>query len=243
MCPKIYKPVCSGGLTFGNSCEAQAKGFKTWVEGACRQGGEQKCPPGQVLQKPLACPPNARCAMRCVAEPKCGANERLILRGTPFTRCVPSGTVATCAKGQTRVCPRCITRSGSGCACFCMGSPMPVKPGKPGKPAPSTPGTLCPLGTRWEAASCPPNARCLIGGRCVPITPGKCPPGLVWKKTFFGVGMCMPGTTKPDQKRCAPGFELRQVMCIRAPCPALCVPTSKLPAKPTQLPKGTVKKI
>lgn len=34
-CMKIYQPVCAGGLPFGNSCEAECHGHKTWTEGDC----------------------------------------------------------------------------------------------------------------------------------------------------------------------------------------------------------------
>jgi len=34
-CMKIFKPVCAGGQNFGNSCEAECNGFKTWTEGPC----------------------------------------------------------------------------------------------------------------------------------------------------------------------------------------------------------------
>lgn len=38
-CMKIFKPVCAGGRNFGNSCEAECHGHKTWTEGPC---GEKK---------------------------------------------------------------------------------------------------------------------------------------------------------------------------------------------------------
>ena len=34
---KIFKPVCAGGQTYGNSCEAECKGHKTWTEGSCNK--------------------------------------------------------------------------------------------------------------------------------------------------------------------------------------------------------------
>lgn len=35
-CMKIYKPVCGAdGVTYGNSCEAECQGNKTWTEGTC----------------------------------------------------------------------------------------------------------------------------------------------------------------------------------------------------------------
>lgn len=34
-CMKIFKPVCAGGVNYGNSCEAQCHGHKTWTEGRC----------------------------------------------------------------------------------------------------------------------------------------------------------------------------------------------------------------
>lgn len=34
-CMKIFQPVCAGGQTYGNSCEAECQGHKTWKEGPC----------------------------------------------------------------------------------------------------------------------------------------------------------------------------------------------------------------
>lgn len=34
-CMKIFKPVCAGGTNYGNSCEAECNGHKTWTEGPC----------------------------------------------------------------------------------------------------------------------------------------------------------------------------------------------------------------
>lgn len=36
-CMKIFKPVCAGGQNFGNSCEAECHGHKTWTEGQCKK--------------------------------------------------------------------------------------------------------------------------------------------------------------------------------------------------------------
>lgn len=34
-CMKIFMPVCAGGRNFGNSCEAECAGHKTWTDGSC----------------------------------------------------------------------------------------------------------------------------------------------------------------------------------------------------------------
>jgi hypothetical protein len=34
-CMKIFRPVCAQGQNFGNSCEAECHGHKTWTEGQC----------------------------------------------------------------------------------------------------------------------------------------------------------------------------------------------------------------
>lgn len=34
-CMKIFKPVCAGGMNYGNSCEAECHGHKTWTDGRC----------------------------------------------------------------------------------------------------------------------------------------------------------------------------------------------------------------
>lgn len=38
-CMKIFKPVCADGNNYGNSCEAECHGHKTWTDGYC---GEKK---------------------------------------------------------------------------------------------------------------------------------------------------------------------------------------------------------
>ena len=34
-CMKIFQPVCAGGVNYGNSCEAECNGHKTWKDGSC----------------------------------------------------------------------------------------------------------------------------------------------------------------------------------------------------------------
>lgn len=34
-CMKIFEPVCAGGKSYGNSCEAECQGHKTWTKGSC----------------------------------------------------------------------------------------------------------------------------------------------------------------------------------------------------------------
>ncbi|HXH30392.1 MAG TPA: hypothetical protein VNJ01_06245 [Bacteriovoracaceae bacterium] len=34
-CNKIFLPVCAQGSNYGNSCEAECDGHKTWTEGSC----------------------------------------------------------------------------------------------------------------------------------------------------------------------------------------------------------------
>jgi hypothetical protein len=35
-CMKIFKPVCAGGVNYGNSCEAECHGHKSWTDGPCQ---------------------------------------------------------------------------------------------------------------------------------------------------------------------------------------------------------------
>lgn len=41
-CMKIFKPVCADGITYGNSCEAECHGHKTWTEGPCKKESKNK---------------------------------------------------------------------------------------------------------------------------------------------------------------------------------------------------------
>jgi hypothetical protein len=41
-CMKMYQPVCAGGQNFGNSCEAECAGHKTWSEGDCGSSTQKK---------------------------------------------------------------------------------------------------------------------------------------------------------------------------------------------------------
>jgi len=34
-CEKIFQPVCAARVNYGNSCEAECHGNKTWTEGKC----------------------------------------------------------------------------------------------------------------------------------------------------------------------------------------------------------------
>jgi hypothetical protein len=35
-CMKIFAPVCADGQEYGNSCEAECNGHRTWTEGSCK---------------------------------------------------------------------------------------------------------------------------------------------------------------------------------------------------------------
>ncbi len=37
MCTMQYSPVCAGGTTFGNDCQARCEGHTTWTPGECAQ--------------------------------------------------------------------------------------------------------------------------------------------------------------------------------------------------------------
>jgi hypothetical protein len=37
LCMKIFQPVCAAGVSYGNSCEAECNGHKTWTEGSCKK--------------------------------------------------------------------------------------------------------------------------------------------------------------------------------------------------------------
>lgn len=41
-CMKIYQPVCANGVNYGNSCEAECHGNKTWTEGNCAEAPKKK---------------------------------------------------------------------------------------------------------------------------------------------------------------------------------------------------------
>jgi hypothetical protein len=41
-CMKIFQPVCADGQSYGNSCEAECHGNKTWKEGSCADQSKKK---------------------------------------------------------------------------------------------------------------------------------------------------------------------------------------------------------
>jgi hypothetical protein len=42
-CEKIFMPVCGAdGTNYGNSCEAECQGNKTWTEGSCKNSKKKK---------------------------------------------------------------------------------------------------------------------------------------------------------------------------------------------------------
>lgn len=42
-CMKIFQPVCGAdGRPYGNSCEAECHGNKTWTEGSCKAAPKKK---------------------------------------------------------------------------------------------------------------------------------------------------------------------------------------------------------
>lgn len=41
-CMKIFQPVCADGQSYGNSCEAECNGHKTWKEGSCADQKKKK---------------------------------------------------------------------------------------------------------------------------------------------------------------------------------------------------------
>jgi hypothetical protein len=41
-CMKIFEPVCADGVDYGNSCEAECHGSKTWKDGSCSDAPKKK---------------------------------------------------------------------------------------------------------------------------------------------------------------------------------------------------------
>ena len=109
-----------------------------------------------------------------------------------------------CKQAELRLQPVC--KAGAKCAALCL-------------PTPSRAGGLCPDGLRWERQPCPANARCLLGGRCVPPAATK-EAGAVPSKTTAKV--LTPAAHVAV--KCGVGRVPTEVMCIRAPCPTLCLP-------------------
>jgi hypothetical protein len=183
-----------------------------------------KCPAGQSWEK---CAPGAIGTALCPAgglcSPRCKAGERLFLPGTPFARCQPANA-PKCKPDQIEVCASC--RPGARCDCDCARRPD----GKSSDP--------CPPGTRWES-TCPRGALCIIGGRCVPQAGGStCPSGMEWHEVRSPAGHrrgCVPSSDGKERDPCPRGKRLTQVVCVRAPCPALCLPEPDPLPRPEKL--------
>jgi hypothetical protein len=187
-----------------------------------------KCPEGKVWEKCATgaigtrlCPAGGLCI------PKCKGNERLFLSGTPFARC-QSKSARRCAQNEIEVCPVCLP--GRSCDCTCVARP------EPGRQAPDP----CPPGTVWES-TCQRGSICIVGGRCVPQGGGnKCPGGMEWNearhpKTGHVRHGCILTSEAKGRDPCAQGKRLSPVVCVRAPCPALCLPDLEILPKPEKL--------
>ena len=42
ICNKIFMPVCAGGVSYPNSCEAECYGHKKWTDGQCPEPKKKK---------------------------------------------------------------------------------------------------------------------------------------------------------------------------------------------------------
>lgn len=42
LCMKIFQPVCADNINYGNSCEAECHGHKTWKDGNCPEVKKKK---------------------------------------------------------------------------------------------------------------------------------------------------------------------------------------------------------
>jgi hypothetical protein len=229
--------VCVMGLAFGASAGKSATPDKPGRSAKCRPGlvkinpgtRSERCVGTGLILPGRRCKPGQRAIrvggrVRCVGtgvrpqEGRCREGEKLIFAGTRSERCIPASNHQTCKTGERRAC-----RLGL----FGLRTCRCVKPGG---------GGLCPNGFEWKN-TCPPNARCIIGGRCVPTSGGpnvnRCPAGMKWEATRCPPNArCMPGRcvrepVKPGgspTKVCPEGSRLQPVMCIRAPCPQLCLP-------------------
>jgi hypothetical protein len=51
LCMKIFQPVCAGGQNYGNSCEAECNGHKTWTEGDCATAPVKPAPKKSTKKK------------------------------------------------------------------------------------------------------------------------------------------------------------------------------------------------
>jgi hypothetical protein len=96
--------------------------------------------------------------------------------------------------------------------------------------APAFANKPCPAGQHW-VNTCPPGAECITGGHCVKAGSAHtsaCPKGQHWVDTCPPGAECIVGghceAEKGPAKKCPAGESLQQVKCIRAPCPAICMP-------------------
>ncbi len=67
-CPSVYDPVCGcDGITYGNSCEAENAGVKSWTQGPCNTPIDTTCIDSSKICITCVCP--------SVYDPVCGCDE------------------------------------------------------------------------------------------------------------------------------------------------------------------------
>ena len=91
VCPDVYDPVCACGvITFSNSCEAEAMGFKNYEEGGCVQNRCKIEAVGRMLE-------NVNCA--AAYQPVCGCDGETY---SSFCDALSNGVVAWVPGGVCR---------------------------------------------------------------------------------------------------------------------------------------------
>lgn len=162
VCADIYQPVCVGGVTYSNPCEARCAGHTTWTNGECETrspvspptiGVATDCPVGVAAVACIVAPcsvsscPLAPRGSRCVNDYCGGCNANwytprglrvnectLAPTAAPTTGCVcPAVYAPVCAGGQTY---------GNACRASCGGhsrwTPGPCMTHAPTTAAPVT---------------------------------------------------------------------------------------------------------
>jgi len=225
ICPDVWDPVCVGGVTYSNACEARCAGHHDWTDGACTTTLAPVTAPTScicpAIYRPV-CVGGVTYSNAC--EARCAGH--LDWSNGPCEPPTPPPTYCPCPEIYRPVCAAGTTFPNS-CFARCAGHSLWVDgPCRTQAPvtAPTRPPTTCPPDTPpvlcvarpCDVSPCPAAP---AGSTCVDNYCGGC------HAEWYGpdgqrINECHPTTTLPSSTPpptpCPPGTPI--VHCVAEPC-------------------------